>query len=66
MEGLALKLIEEALRFHGGPATRHPGKTFDEILAPVRKGWQESGLSDDQVDQLFDDTLKKVRDPGVS
>jgi hypothetical protein len=60
-EGLAMQLIEEALGVNGGPATNRGGKTFDQILDPVRKGWKESGLSDDQVDQLFDDTLAKVR-----
>jgi plasmid stability protein len=56
-EDLALKLLTEALGVNGVSQ----GQSFDEILAPVRKGWEESGLSDDQVDQLFDDALKKVR-----
>jgi hypothetical protein len=61
MEGLALKFIEEALGINGGSDTSHVGKRFDDLLAPVRQGWEESGLSDDQVDQLFEDTLQKVR-----
>jgi len=61
VEGLAMQLIEEALGLNGGQATSRASETFDQILAPVRKGWEESGLSADQVDQLFDDTLAKVR-----
>jgi len=61
VEGLALRLIEEALGVNGGQASKEAAKTFDQILAPVRQGWKESGLSDDQVDQLFDDTLTKIR-----
>ena len=61
VERVALQLLEEALEVNGGKVPGHAGKTFDEILAPVRKGWEESGLSDDQVDQLFEDTVKKVR-----
>jgi hypothetical protein len=33
-------------------------RTFDEILAPVRKGFAESGMSDDELDAL----LKEARD----
>ena len=60
-EGLALKFIEQALGVNGGVPTGGPSTTFDEILAPVRKGWEDSGLADDQVDQLFDDALQNVR-----
>ena len=61
VEGFALKLIEQALEVNGGVPTVGAATTFDEILAPVRKGWEESGLADEQVDQLFDDALQKVR-----
>lgn len=29
-------------------------KSFDEILAPVRKGFQESGMSEDEWLELFE------------
>ncbi len=60
-EGIALRFIEEALRTNGSRATDQTSKTFDEVLAPVRAGWQRSGLSDEAVDQLYNDTLQKVR-----
>lgn len=35
------------------------GRTFDEILAKVRKGFE--GMSDDEVDSLFDRATKAAR-----
>ncbi len=61
VEGTAVKLIEEALKENGVRTTDHASKTFDEILAPIRAEWQRSGLSDEEVDRLYDDTLQKVR-----
>jgi len=61
VEGVALQLLEEALGANGGKIPNSGGKTFDQILAPVRAGWEKSGLSDDQVDQLFDGSLNKIR-----
>ena len=29
-------------------------KTFDEILAPIRKGFEESGMSEDEWMELFE------------
>lgn len=29
-------------------------KSFDEILAPIRKGFQESGMSEDELLELFE------------
>ena len=46
-EGYIQSLIDEA------------GRTFDEILAPVRKGFESS--SDDELDALFDRALKTAR-----
>jgi len=30
-------------------------QSFDHILAPIRKGFQESGLSDEQLNSLFEE-----------
>ncbi len=39
------KLIESGLS----------GGTFDQILAPVRKGFEDSGLTDDELTGLFEE-----------
>jgi hypothetical protein len=54
------ELIRKELKV--GPAAQHAkGKTFDEILAPIREGWEQSGLSEDQIMSLFEETRAEVR-----
>jgi predicted DNA-binding protein len=36
-------------------------KTFDAILAPIRDGWQQSGMTEDEVKALFEETRDEVR-----
>lgn len=36
-------------------------KTFEEILAPIWEGWRQSGMTDDEVDELFERELREVR-----
>ena len=35
-------------------------KSFDEILAPVRKGFQESGLTEEELDELLEEAREEV------
>jgi hypothetical protein len=35
-------------------------KSFDEILAPVRKGFQQSGLSEVELTELFEEAREEV------
>ncbi len=55
-------LVEDDARTRNGAQPAAGGdKTFDEVLEPVREGWAESGLPDEEVDRLFEETLKEVR-----
>lgn len=36
-------------------------KTFDEILAPVRQSFRESGMTEDELDALVEEAREKVR-----
>ena len=36
-------------------------KTFEEILAPIWEGWRQSGMTEDEVDELFEQELQEVR-----
>ena len=44
-------------------------KSFDEILAPIRRKFQESGMSEDHLDALFEEARdvvyqeRKAREP---
>jgi plasmid stability protein len=35
-------------------------QTFSEILAPIRQSFRESGMSEQQLDALFEDARDKV------
>lgn len=35
-------------------------KSFDEILAPVRQDFDESGMSEDELNEFIDDLREKV------
>jgi hypothetical protein len=35
-------------------------KSFDEILAPIRQTFQESGMSDDEMEGLFEEAREEV------
>jgi len=35
-------------------------KSFDEILAPVRQGFQQSGLSEAELTELFEEAREEV------
>ena len=35
-------------------------KSFDEILAPVRKGFRESGTSEDEILEFFEEVREEV------
>ena len=32
---------------------RSGSKTFDQVLAPVWEGWQQSGMTEDEIDDMF-------------
>ncbi len=57
------KLLEAAAQSGVGPAayasklieTGLNGRTFDQILAPVRKGFEDSRLTDDELTSLFEE-----------
>src|SRR5205085_7218237 len=36
-------------------------KSFDEILAPIRQGFEESGMTEAELDELFTQARKEVR-----
>jgi hypothetical protein len=36
-------------------------KSFEEILAPIWEGWRQSGMTEDEIDELFARELQEVR-----
>jgi len=36
-------------------------KTFEEILTPIWEGWRQSGMTEGEIDELFERELLEVR-----
>ena len=36
-------------------------RSFEEILAPIWEGWSRSGMTDSEIDDLFEQELREVR-----
>jgi hypothetical protein len=36
-------------------------KSFEEILAPIWEGWRDSGMTDGEVEELFEHELRQGR-----
>lgn len=36
-------------------------KSLDEVLAPIWEGWPQSGMSDGEIDDLFEQELQEAR-----
>jgi len=70
LERYVEELAEQEVRAANGPgapqssaeaAVPPTALTFDEILAPVRKEFQESGMTEEQIDRLLRESLDEVR-----
>ena len=42
-------------------ANQRGTKSFEEILAPIWEGWHKSGMTDGEVDGLFENELREIR-----
>ena len=49
------ELVREMIR-----AEIQAASSFDEILAPIRRGFKESGLSETELDDLFKEAREEV------
>jgi hypothetical protein len=53
------QVLEEHIR--PSPDSAMASKTFDQILAPVREGWHRSGMTEEEITALFEETRDEVR-----
>ncbi len=62
LETFLQQLVErEAGGGTAAPETPPPAaRTFDDILAPVRKGFAESGMTDEELTALFEEAREEV------
>ena len=53
------QVLTEHIR--SGQSLETRSKTCDEILAPIREGWRQSGMTEDEITALFEETRDEVR-----
>ena len=51
--------LEEHIRSTPRPEAA-PG-TFDQVLAPVREGWRQGGMTEEEIDARFQRELEEIR-----
>ncbi len=56
LEAFLQQLVEREARDGNRPAA----PTFDDILAPVRKGFQDSGLTEEELTGLFEEAREEA------
>jgi hypothetical protein len=52
-------VLEEHLR--SGPRPGAAPRSFDQVLAPVWEGWRQTGMSEEQIDAMFQRELEELR-----
>jgi hypothetical protein len=52
-------LLEEHIRSLPRPGAAP--QTFDQVLAPVWEGWRQSGMTEEQIDAMFQRELEDLR-----
>jgi len=59
VEAYVMSLVQEGTK-RRDRIDRLTKKSFDEILAPFRRNVEESGMSDEELDDLFTTTRKEA------
>jgi len=59
LEDYLKSLIEETAN-RRERVKRSSESSFDEILAPIRKGFDESGMSEDEILEFFEEAREEV------
>lgn len=52
-------VLEEHIR--SGPRPGVAPRSFDQVLAPVWEGWRQTGMSEEQIDAMFQRELEELR-----
>ena len=52
-----VEILAEGLE--SNPSPDH--KTFDDVLAPIRRGFAESGMTEEEANELLENELRAVR-----
>ncbi len=55
-----LQRLAEQDAFEKAEDATTPPRTFDEILAPIRQGFEESGLTEEEINALLSEAREEV------
>lgn len=53
--------VQKVVAAHLSRARHQPVKTLEKILTPIWEGWRHSGMTEDEIDEFFDQELQEVR-----
>jgi predicted transcriptional regulator len=53
--------VSDMLTAHLEGVKANGQKTFEEILAPVWEGWRQSGMTEEEIDDLLERELQDLR-----
>ncbi len=53
--------VQDVLAAYLTGARNKGAKTFEDILAPIWQGWRQSGMTEGEIDALFEQELQEVR-----
>ncbi len=59
LEDYVMSLVQEGTQ-RRDRINRLAEKSFDEILAPIRRNYEENGMSDEELDSLFTTARKEA------
>ena len=59
--GLSVESFIDQMLESGASDTPKPKRSFDEIVEPARRAFEESGMTDDDVKELAEEALREVR-----
>ena len=53
--------IREVVAAYLTGVREHGPKTFEEVLTPIWEGWRQSGMTEGEIDEIFEQELQAVR-----
>lgn len=59
--GLSVESFIDQMLESGASDPSKPKRSFDEIVEPARRAFEESGMTDDDVKELAEEALREVR-----
>ena len=59
--GLSVESFIDQMLESGASDTPKPKRSFDEIVEPARRAFEESGMTDDDLKEIAEEALREVR-----